>query len=272
MAKCRGCGVSKMLMRSCEVCRNSTCEDCRKTVFKAYVYHDDQALINVKNQVICGNCYSEFEKEMTAKLQKLVQEDGLVDYCIHCGPSVKLAWTFPLREASVSYEYYGTFPRTVSAAVTHIQSEWVCLKCKRLLLGIPTFFNTTAISQETIKWTETKDYKIHQNVSWALAAERAGRRDDAAQNWENAGFIEKAKDMRDQDRVVHHEHKHVSVDVNRLIEMLSNSNYTIPYKCPSCGAVIKLSKDRGAEAFLSCEYCHCSLKLVDVESLIKQLM
>lgn len=102
----------------------------------------------------------------------------------------------------------------------------------------------------------------------AHIAEKAGRYGDAADHYELVGLVSNAKELRDSNRTI----RHINIDVNRMLEMFSKTNYTIPYKCPGCGAVIKLNKERGADKFLTCEYCNSSLKAVDIEALINQFL
>ncbi len=65
--------------------------------------------------------------------------------------------------------------------------------------------------------------------------------------WEGAGRMRRLDDQK----VV----KHITVDMNELIDQVGTTGLTIPYKCRSCGATIAIDKDSNKEGLKFCSYC-----------------
>jgi DNA-directed RNA polymerase subunit RPC12/RpoP len=104
----------------------------------------------------------------------------------------------------------------------------------------------------------------------AVRAERAGRYEDAAKLYEELNFLSIARSLRERDRssVL----RHVQVDINRLLEQVRQGELVIPYKCPSCGAGIKITKETSTEGLAHCPYCGESLAIADVKDFLSSLL
>jgi len=102
-------------------------------------------------------------------------------------------------------------------------------------------------------------------VSHAKNLEMARRLEDAAVCYEKLGLWKEAGLVRDKKsaRTV----KHVTVNLNDLIEKLRTGGLSVPYKCGSCGAAIVIDKNANADGLKFCSYCGSALNtdtLVDV--------
>jgi len=107
-------------------------------------------------------------------------------------------------------------------------------------------------------------------LSLAHNMERAGNYEKAAvilekyQFWEEAGRVRKL----DDEKVI----KHITVDMNALIDQISNKGLAIPYKCHSCGATITIDKDSKKEGLKSCSYCGTSYNIEDMTKMIQKAL
>ena len=93
--------------------------------------------------------------------------------------------------------------------------------------------------------------------------ESARRYEDAAKSYETLGLWKEAGSVRDRksSRTV----KHVTVNINDLIEKVRNGGLTIPYKCHSCGATITIDSGSNPEGLKFCAYCGSA---VDTEAML----
>jgi len=93
--------------------------------------------------------------------------------------------------------------------------------------------------------------------------ESARRYEDAANSYEALGLWKEAGSVRERksSRTV----KHVTVNINDLIEKVRNGGLTIPYKCHSCGATITIDSGSNPEGLKFCSYCGSA---VDPEAML----
>jgi predicted Zn-ribbon and HTH transcriptional regulator len=96
--------------------------------------------------------------------------------------------------------------------------------------------------------------------------EKAGRDEDLAQLYEAFGMPAEAGKARAKAK--HQTVKHVTVDINALIEKLKQGGLAIPYKCQSCGATIKIDETSRASGLQQCPYCNSTL---DVDAIARML-
>jgi hypothetical protein len=264
------------MMGKCEFCHLPTCPKCTRTAFYNYKYTPDYSQVSISSNSFCSKCSDKAIKEEIRKLAQSSFEGSnpeYPNYCMFCGQEVQLAIRSRWITHTFMKRYGGVWTPAGNAYVLQIYTE--CPKCSRPYFGYHYIFKPSGLGRidtNLIPNYYGPDYDKFANYADALRAEKAGRYDDAAHHWEKAGYLDKARNLRDSNRTIRLEHKHAILDVNRLVEMLSATNYTIPYKCPSCGAVIKLNKERTADKFLTCEYCNSSLKAIDIETLIKQVV
>jgi len=100
-------------------------------------------------------------------------------------------------------------------------------------------------------------------VSQAKNYETARRYEDSAKMYESLGLWKEAGTVRDKKsaRTV----KHVTVNINDLIEKVRDGGLTIPYKCHSCGATITIDSHSNPDGLKFCSYCGSA---VDPDSML----
>lgn len=100
-------------------------------------------------------------------------------------------------------------------------------------------------------------------VSHAKNLEMARRFEDAAVCYERLGLWKEAGEVREKksSRTV----KHVTVNINDLIEKVRDGGLTIPYKCHSCGATITIDSNSDPNGLKFCSYCGSA---VDPDSML----
>lgn len=107
-------------------------------------------------------------------------------------------------------------------------------------------------------------------VAQAKNFEAARRYEDAAKFYEGLGLWKEAGDVRDKKsaKTV----KHVTVNINDLIEKVRDGGLTIPYKCRSCGATITIDSDSNPEGLKFCSYCGSAVDPDSVLNIIKSAL
>lgn len=100
-------------------------------------------------------------------------------------------------------------------------------------------------------------------IAQAKNLESARRFEDSAKIYENLGLWKEAGTVRDKKsaRTV----KHVTVNINDLIEKVRDGGLTIPYKCHSCGATITIDSKSNPDGLKFCSYCGSA---VDPDSML----
>lgn len=258
-----------MLMKRCGVCKAPLCKDHCIELINSISATAVKGIFKPSEITVCLNCYNARVAYISNHFHNVWLQLYSIDHCMYCGESTKLMFSVYKRQ-------YAVPAFTDHNMLSFMQLQIDCAKCHQTFCDTVLLFNypnreLTHI-RNLIKPFSTGMEARYKHYSDALKAKNAGRYEDAAKEFEAAGFADKAKELRDSARVVHHEHTHVTLDVNQMLEELGRTNFTIPYKCPNCGAVIKLNKDRDASNFLTCEYCNSSLKAVDIKELMSQML
>ncbi|WP_446787306.1 hypothetical protein [Macellibacteroides fermentans] len=206
---------------------------------------------------VCTHCQTEINLKAVSDAEK----SNPYGFCVTCGLETAPTKYRINRSEKIKLE----FPEKKALNVDMFCLEAYCPKCSK-------------VYSKHFLWSDGRSYEgpsnyddpVWYNHSQARLAESVERIDDAAMYYEKAGFLEKAKQLRIKNRnqVVHH----ITIDVNKLLNFLKESNFTIPYKCPSCHGTIKINGQRDAIKFFTCEYCGTSLQAIDVQNLINDMM
>lgn len=107
-------------------------------------------------------------------------------------------------------------------------------------------------------------------VTHAKNLELARRYEDSARVYESLGLWKEAGETREKktSRTV----KHVTVNLNDLIERLRDGGLAIPFKCRSCGATITIDKNSDSESLRFCEYCGSATNTELLQNLLQQAL
>jgi hypothetical protein len=107
-------------------------------------------------------------------------------------------------------------------------------------------------------------------LTHAKNLELAKRYEDAAKVYEELGLWKEAGTVRDKKsaRTV----KHVTVNINDLIEKVRDGGLTIPYKCRSCGAMITIDSSSNPDGLKFCSYCGSGVDLDSMLDIIKNAL
>ena len=110
-------------------------------------------------------------------------------------------------------------------------------------------------------------------------AERAGRYLDAADcyeyaanRWGDEKLLDKARECREKAMSIKSEVRVIAVDVNTLIRQLKESGIVAAYKCPNCGAVLKITGETRAESLKFCNYCGAKIDTVNLVEFLKSVL
>lgn len=107
-------------------------------------------------------------------------------------------------------------------------------------------------------------------LTHAKNLELAKRYEDSAKVYEELGLWKEAGIVRDKKtaRTV----KHVTVNVNDLIEKVRDGGLTIPYKCRSCGATITIDSSSNPDGLKFCSYCGSGVDLDSMLDIVKNAL
>jgi hypothetical protein len=114
------------------------------------------------------------------------------------------------------------------------------------------------------------DESMIDELVMARNMEKAGNFEKAAIILEKYRFWEEAGRMRrlDDQKVI----KHITVDMNALIDQVGTKGLAIPYKCSSCGASITIDKDSKQEGLKFCSYCGTAYNVDDMTKIIQHAL
>ncbi len=82
--------------------------------------------------------------------------------------------------------------------------------------------------------------------------------------WEEAGRVRRL----DDEKII----KHITVDMNHLIDQISTRGLAIPYKCHSCGASITIDGASKKEGLKFCSYCGTTYNTEDMTRIIQHAL
>lgn len=141
-------------------------------------------------------------------------------------------------------------------------------------------FMTTELENAISKYPELKplneSVKDYGTLKWAHSRasayvyaknlEIAGRFEESARTYEQLGMYHEAGRVRGKSSS--QTIRHVSVNLNDLIEKLRYGGLAIPYKCNSCGATITIDENSSADGLRSCSFCGAA---VNTDALVRIL-
>jgi ribosome-binding protein aMBF1 (putative translation factor) len=145
---------------------------------------------------------------------------------------------------------------------THFDDESCELtgsKMKPISIGYKDFFLQ---AEECAYYTDEETRNAQQTIE---NLEKAGRYEEAAQECEKLGMLEKAGQLRRKGKEIIVLH----IDVNSLITQLAEKGQTLTYHCCHCGAPLKVGA-KSEEVFKICPNCGYSLEAIDLAKLINQ--
>ena len=123
-------------------------------------------------------------------------------------------------------------------------------------------------TQELCKFCAPRVREIAPKVGRDL--EKAARYEDAGDLFEEFGLFEEAGAARKKmnKQVV----TNITIDINQLLEKLKSGGMVSAYKCPNCGASIKISGDTTTTQLSKCEFCGTVLRTDDLMRFIQDIL
>lgn len=104
----------------------------------------------------------------------------------------------------------------------------------------------------------------------ALNLEKAGNYEGAAKIFEKEKLWTQAGKAREKDRV--QMVRHVTVDMNHLIDQIGTKGLAVPYKCHNCGASITIDKNSSASGLKFCSYCGTANNIEDMSKIVQEAL
>ena len=100
--------------------------------------------------------------------------------------------------------------------------------------------------------------------------EKAGNFEGATQIYEGHKLWTYAGRARGKNRV--QMVKHVTVDMNQLLDQISTRGLAVPYKCHNCGASITIDKNSNASGLKFCSYCGTAYNIEDISRIVQEAL
>jgi len=100
--------------------------------------------------------------------------------------------------------------------------------------------------------------------------EKAGRYADAGDLFEEFGMFEAAGAARK--KVKAQVVTNITLDINQLLDKLKSGGLVTVYKCPNCGASIKISGETSTTQLSKCEFCGTVLRTDDLLKFIQDIL
>lgn len=104
----------------------------------------------------------------------------------------------------------------------------------------------------------------------AINLEKAGNYESAAKIYEGHKLWHFAGKAREKARV--QTVKHVTVDMNQLIEQIGTRGLAVPYKCQNCGAGITIDKNSSVSGLQFCSYCGSAYNIDDMSKIVQEAL
>ena len=104
----------------------------------------------------------------------------------------------------------------------------------------------------------------------AINLEEAGNFEGAAKIYEEHKLWSFAGKVRGKDRV--QTVKHVTVDMNHLIDQIGTRGLAVPYKCHNCGASITIDKNSSVSGLKFCSYCGSTYNIEDMSKIVQEAL
>jgi len=123
-------------------------------------------------------------------------------------------------------------------------------------------------TQEFCKFCIPKVREMAPKVGRDL--EKAGRYADAGDLFEEFGMFEAAGAARK--KVKAQVVTNITLDINQLLDKLKSGGLVTVYKCPNCGASIKISGETSTTQLSKCEFCGTVLRTDDLLKFIQDIL
>jgi len=104
----------------------------------------------------------------------------------------------------------------------------------------------------------------------AINLEKAGNYEGAAKFYEEQRMWALAGKVREKERV--QTVKHVTVDMNQLIEQIGTRGLAVPYRCHTCGASITIDKNSSVSGLKFCSYCGSAYNIEDMSKIVQDAL
>jgi hypothetical protein len=116
--------------------------------------------------------------------------------------------------------------------------------------------------------------QIFSEIQNALRLEREGYLEGAINTYMAYGLYNQVLRLRDlqNDKMRTTTVKHVTVDINRLVEQIAARGLVIQYKCQNCGATINIDKDSDVAGLKHCSYCGTAYDVLDMSEILEQAL
>lgn len=108
------------------------------------------------------------------------------------------------------------------------------------------------------------------DLAGAINLEKAGNFESAANIYEGHKLWSLAGKAREKNRV--QTVKHVTVDMNQLIEQIGTRGLAVPYRCHNCGASIVIDRNSSVSGLKFCSYCGSAYNIEDMSKIVQEAL
>ena len=95
------------------------------------------------------------------------------------------------------------------------------------------------------------------------------RFEEAAKIFEDIGMYKEAGDTRIKSKQSSIKKTEIKVDLNKLLNQIKDGGLIVVYRCPHCGAPLKVNKESNADSITICNHCNTKIEIIDVVDFLK---
>lgn len=87
-------------------------------------------------------------------------------------------------------------------------------------------------------------------------------------SWETGKYNPKSKILSQQKDITIKKFD-ISIDLNKLLKQIKDGGIVVVYRCPHCGAALKVGKNTKIEQLRLCEHCGSEIESMDIADFLK---
>jgi hypothetical protein len=95
------------------------------------------------------------------------------------------------------------------------------------------------------------------------------RLEEAARVFEHLGMYEEAGKARADNKQILIKKTEVTVDLNSLLKQIKTGGFVVVYRCPNCGAPLKVNKESNMQSIRTCKHCNFEIESMDVADFLR---
>lgn len=98
------------------------------------------------------------------------------------------------------------------------------------------------------------------------------RFEEAAKIYEDIGMYKEAGNARIKNNQLSIKNTEITIDLNKLLNQVKEGGLIVVYRCPHCGAPLKVNNESSAESITICNHCKTKIEKIDVVDFLREAL